>query len=108
MTYYYKEYDMVTWNDLELRNKPVRTRFVHKKHGQNRETYILEWSVTRELVKLSDGEWYKVSDVVVLDYLNGPHVDCFPYWITPVYDRFVTTPWIPYDTINQQDRRSKL
>ena len=82
---------MVTWHDLELRNKPVRTRFLHKKHGMIVESYISEWSSTRQLVKLSDNAWYSVADIEVLDYLSTPHIDYIPNLI---YGKFTTTPWI--------------
>ena len=84
---------MVTWHDLELRNKPVRTRFLHKKHGMIVESYISEWSSTRQLVKLSDNAWYSVADIEVLDYLSTPHIDYIPNLI---YGKFTTTPWTTF------------
>lgn len=98
MTCYFKEYDMVTWHDLELRNKPVRTRFLHKKNGKIVESYISEWSSTRQLVKLSDNAWYSVYDIEVLDYLSTPHIDYIPnlHYGKPIPNPWTTVIPMPY------------
>lgn len=74
---YFKEYEMNCCKQLDLRSRPVGTRFLYKPKNNVGilESHIVEWSESKKMVKLADLFWHDPDDITVVDFLTRLHVE---------------------------------